>query len=114
MRISDWSSDVCSSDLVASVERAGPRRIGHFGELGRGVRPEGGAVMNRWRNGAIGVEPGIAVQNQGVVLPGAGGFIGFGRGHGLHVRAPCRGWFRGGAASAYTPFPLWRDRKSVV
>src|SRR3546814_15179678 len=33
MRISDWSSDVCSSDLLQAVEHAAPRL-----SLGRGLR----------------------------------------------------------------------------
>src|SRR3546814_7287677 len=30
MRISDWSSDVCSSDLAADTDRFSPREIGHL------------------------------------------------------------------------------------
>src|SRR3546814_6978498 len=33
MRISDWSSDVCSSDLVAVVAREGQRTDAHLGEV---------------------------------------------------------------------------------
>src|SRR3546814_9333114 len=35
MRISDWSSDVCSSDLLALVDTA----LGHLPGLGRAVDP---------------------------------------------------------------------------
>src|SRR3546814_14825019 len=34
-RISDWSSDVCSSDLVARLERAGARSSGRRGFAGK-------------------------------------------------------------------------------
>src|SRR3546814_8803823 len=34
MRISDWSSDVCSSDLGAQVPARGPRDAGRRGRLG--------------------------------------------------------------------------------
>src|SRR3546814_12295544 len=35
MRISDWSSDVCSSDLSIVVEENGRRESGYFGLGGR-------------------------------------------------------------------------------
>src|SRR3546814_19385268 len=37
MRISDWSSDVCSSDLVAAAR--GPGDFGHVAESGRDLAP---------------------------------------------------------------------------
>src|SRR3546814_17869518 len=54
MRISDWSSDVCSSDLVAGEGRRGVAGVGEFedagddvGEVGRrvGGRPEHGKLL---------------------------------------------------------------------
>src|SRR3546814_4732059 len=38
MRISDWSSDVCSSDLVAEGIR---NRVDHFANQGKGRKPVG-------------------------------------------------------------------------
>src|SRR3546814_15843983 len=35
MRISDWSSDVCSSDLVRNAGRRGRRTYSHFWPAGR-------------------------------------------------------------------------------
>src|SRR3546814_11246791 len=38
MRISDWSSDVCSSDLMASMLDGGTRLLGRILPIGRGWR----------------------------------------------------------------------------
>src|SRR3546814_9897169 len=43
MRISDWSSDVCSSDLgnrPDAVDVLGAFRLGYFGDARRGQQPE--------------------------------------------------------------------------
>src|SRR3546814_5520808 len=37
MRISDWSSDVCSSDLTGSTHRRNPLRRGALGAVGAGA-----------------------------------------------------------------------------
>src|SRR3546814_4340323 len=37
MRIIDWSSDVCSSDLLDAEDEAGQRRVEGGGEAGRGA-----------------------------------------------------------------------------
>src|SRR3546814_8158037 len=52
MRISDWSSDVCSSDLAVGcdrAERAVPARRGRAAAAGRtgGLRPGAGLVAGR-------------------------------------------------------------------
>src|SRR3546814_9538119 len=45
MRISDWSSDVCSSDLVARRHAHAVDRIDELGERGGGFHQEGGAII---------------------------------------------------------------------
>src|SRR3546814_1580904 len=37
MRISDWSSDVCSSDLAAMLAMVAGRRLGHLLDIGTGT-----------------------------------------------------------------------------
>src|SRR3546814_450107 len=49
MRISDWSSDVCSSDLLGGPQLADGRGGGEFGQLGR----LGGLVL------VLAVEPAL-------------------------------------------------------
>src|SRR3546814_19622092 len=53
MRISDWSSDVCSSDLAAAGGLSGPDAVGRAGDglSGGGV---GGAARPRWLSGRRG------------------------------------------------------------
>src|SRR3546814_10604536 len=53
MRISDWSSDVCSSDLVESVRRLAEGQIGNF--QGRLERLHGA------RGGTEGFDNGLSV-----------------------------------------------------
>src|SRR3546814_6075482 len=43
MRISDWSSDVCSSDLAVAVEQGDAAAVG-FGDLARQRQAKAGAV----------------------------------------------------------------------
>src|SRR3546814_15334801 len=62
-RISDWSSDVCSSDLIGKLPGAKPDGkaglfLGHWDHLGV-CAPEGGA--DRICNGAVDNASGIAV-----------------------------------------------------
>src|SRR3546814_8241801 len=38
MRISDWSSDVCSSDLADGLSASGEGQLGGIGALGRLIR----------------------------------------------------------------------------
>src|SRR3546814_4004049 len=52
MRISDWSSDVCSSDLVAQAGDAGAAQpldagdgVGHGGHLGADLRGRGQPIL---------------------------------------------------------------------
>src|SRR3546814_6732318 len=48
MRISDWSSDVCSSDLLAHRERVGEALdLRRLGRLRVAAQPEGGAEQVR-------------------------------------------------------------------
>src|SRR3546814_7820173 len=51
MRISDWSSDVCSSDLHLSLQR----HVGHQSQIGFGIEPRHVAC--------IGIAVGIAVRH---------------------------------------------------
>src|SRR3546814_10996644 len=53
MRISDWSSDVCSSDLAAAGGLSGPDAVGRAGDglSGGGV---GGAARPGWLSGRRG------------------------------------------------------------
>src|SRR3546814_16142266 len=91
MRISDWSSDVCSSDLVASRHRAARRgRAGRYG--GGGALPFG----LRRRGTDRGRPPGAA------------------RGGGAEPAAPPPGQCRASLARRATLLPSGRDRKSVV
>src|SRR3546814_19916164 len=54
MRISDWSSDVCSSDLVEHFGRDGPRRIL---DLGTGSGALLLAALDEWRSASgVGVD----------------------------------------------------------
>src|SRR3546814_6423109 len=74
MRISDWSSDVCSSDLIGEAPVLRPVLGGFDGRLGResgGQRrergPEGGALFPHLRR-LFGPEPGaVAIQPAGGV-----------------------------------------------
>src|SRR3546814_4365599 len=79
MRISDWSSDVCSSDLVDVVHRAVElvgTRLGHG--IDRGADGIGGDVVigdldvvggdGIHRDRAAGVGHAVAVQAEGVAL----------------------------------------------
>src|SRR3546814_11694735 len=62
MRISDWSSDVCSSDLLV-LECVGPLQElqgGQFGQLG--FDPANGVASN------------LGMQRQPAAMPYAGGF----------------------------------------
>src|SRR3546814_13937801 len=47
MRISDWSSDVCSSDLVTLVYRRGPEAMGATGHEQAFAR-ENGVIIRHW------------------------------------------------------------------
>src|SRR3546814_4370498 len=86
MRISDWSSDVCSSDLVSA--RAGnqtgnrvavlrlqshdARRRPAAGKSGAGARPSPRALFHRTLPGFEGERPaGAAVHHQAIAGPGA-------------------------------------------
>src|SRR3546814_2556918 len=70
MRISDWSSDVCSSDLLAArhLDAAALGRLARGGDLRRrhrgAVRPAGVAVDA--------LEPDRAVRHRGVEIGGGG------------------------------------------
>src|SRR3546814_16020295 len=84
MRISDWSSDVCSSDLVeeseksdlaAAEDRAATLRA-RFGDKvglihGRMKGPEKDAVMAAFASGRIGVLVATTVIEVGVDVPNA-------------------------------------------
>src|SRR3546814_14664231 len=77
MRISDWSSDVCSSDLEGLAERAvaGHRaRLDHGGALPvlaqAFVVGEGGVQADRQRHGA-GIGPEAQVGAEDVAVGGA-------------------------------------------
>src|SRR3546814_10369432 len=56
MRISDWSSDVCSSDLVAFLARPLPALAPVAGSLA--ARPHQGAVLGPGRGEALGLLAG--------------------------------------------------------
>src|SRR3546814_9117898 len=52
MRISDWSSDVCSSDLLERPQGASPRAAGcDAGSLKGGVEGSGTGLRAPWRLG---------------------------------------------------------------
>src|SRR3546814_12488660 len=58
MRISDWSSDVCSSDLIAALETpfgSEPARDGEMAEGHHRLQPEG---MSVFENAAVAIELG--------------------------------------------------------
>src|SRR3546814_19596780 len=58
MRISDWSSDVCSSDLIAALETpfgSEPARDGEMAEGHHRLQPEG---MRVFENAAVAIELG--------------------------------------------------------
>src|SRR3546814_17390053 len=102
MRISDWSSDVCSSDLtwIASAHReffASEEAIADAkGEIFEGLEPGGTAIIpfdSPHRDRLI-----------GHARPHAGKIVTFGSGEGADVRASHVGPGREGG----------RDRKSVV
>src|SRR3546814_6089687 len=62
MRISDWSSDVCSSDLTVQWQRMPlamdeGRDLEQAAKLGRGTLPAGIASMNR---SIVTIEPALA------------------------------------------------------
>src|SRR3546814_17879223 len=83
MRISDWSSDVCSSDLIITDE---PDRVGEGFTLGpvpitsiEGIRrtaliQPGSLYESKYR---IRIAPGAAVRETGEVLKGAFPAAGF-------------------------------------
>src|SRR3546814_6231367 len=78
MRISDWSSDVCSSDLIEQVQRHHRARVADRGEV-VGVVPaveqgEVGQQRRRQRGveaerGQAGIELGAQRRVEGVVHP---------------------------------------------
>src|SRR3546814_18735963 len=49
MRISDWSSDVCSSDLVRRWPGAPGQPVAAAGDAGGAGRPVGGGQHGLWR-----------------------------------------------------------------
>src|SRR3546814_18832296 len=80
MRISDWSSDVCSSDLVLSEQvRGDPRldaehqllalffRLHRLGRELRDVRDEGDFGRDRVLRGGVEHEPGLGPARKSVV-----------------------------------------------
>src|SRR3546814_5102175 len=91
MRISDWSSDVCSSDLVAGRQRCDPRPRRPFGQAGRDERVEGvdmGGALARV------VEPGFARDVGAADLVQKGAPLAFGIGQ---HRDPAVGGAKGAA-----------------
>src|SRR3546814_7576824 len=85
MRISDWSSDVCSSDLLAAAKSKG-RGLGLLGDLltgagmvtgvagAAGVGPQNWGDITSWFSKSPKlVNTGLG-NLQGVRLPGASGF----------------------------------------
>src|SRR3546814_14797166 len=93
MRISDWSSDVCSSDLIGEAPVLRPVLGGFDGRLGResgGQRrergPEGGALFPHLRRlfgperGAVATQPAAGVEQRGDRKNGV-------QGKGVSVRA---------------------------
>src|SRR3546814_12194418 len=69
MRISDWSSDVCYSDLFGEIFSHGPRgRSGRSPDIeknrgwkARGFRRSCGAAGDGWRARVAGREPWVAI-----------------------------------------------------
>src|SRR3546814_4974695 len=58
MRISDWSSDVCSSDLLALLRNAcGMDTLTHVAERQRGLRPTPRPASCRWTTFEEGARP---------------------------------------------------------
>src|SRR3546814_3665306 len=82
MRISDWSSDVCSSDLLGSLGLGGKPglfgSLGLFGGLSLGSKP--GLF------GSLGVGGGLSLRSK----PGLFGSLGLGSGLSPVGRASCR------------------------
>src|SRR3546814_8889878 len=77
MRISDWSSDLCSSDLEAGRSEGGRDRSGQRGEHGHAARQGGVARLYRFPLGDVGFGVG-----SGRSSPTGGG-------------GPCEAWWRG-------------------
>src|SRR3546814_10271050 len=90
MRISDWSSDVCSSDLVAAMPKLAPERRDERSYGDRGHR-QGGERRERHEPQPYGARPaGAGDRNRGANGAGAGA----GAGNGAN-----RSRSRGGARS---------------
>src|SRR3546814_15547525 len=83
MRISDWSSDVCSSDLMADLlaDDASMLRSFHAGIVAQGTPPPAAATyLAAWLPGALARAVGyaLATTGAGFPLPGAAaGALGF-------------------------------------
>src|SRR3546814_15807976 len=72
MRISDWSSDVCSSDLV-HADAASPRNLDRIAALGLGVLVQnrhllkGGDYVEHWgREATANAQPIAGLRERGV------------------------------------------------
>src|SRR3546814_2611488 len=89
MRISDWSSDVCSSDLQVCLEGFDERRIHARGIVGRGQflqRPDqslGDETAAVAAEVAAGIRPGVVVDR------GIDGHVDSGRGYARQVALYC-------------------------
>src|SRR3546814_8155279 len=90
MRISDWSSDVCSSDLVPGLEGCIPapaREDPRGGAGGRAVLPEergeslGHLPENLVRVAVVGRAAGLRQRQRGDRGPGCLGLLEIGRAH---------------------------------
>src|SRR3546814_10748021 len=67
MRISDWSADVCSSDLLIRFGEVAAQALRDIAQLGRQDRRcLVGLSTARWRVGAHGVEADEAGEGEGV------------------------------------------------